>query len=75
MLKLLTMSILRYYFTERVEPVRNFKYQRAERVGGRIYYYKICLHCNGKYESRRMDSAFCRNGCAKASRRKRKIQI
>lgn len=51
------------------EPVRNFKYQSAERIGDRIYYQKVCLHCNGKYECRRMDAAFCCYGCAKASRR------
>ena len=56
---------------EKTKPVRSFKYQRAERIGRKVYYQKLCLHCNGKYESRRMDSAFCCYRCAKASRRMR----
>jgi hypothetical protein len=53
------------------KPVRNFKYERAERYGERVYYQKICLHCNANYESIRMDSAFCCHRCAKAARRRR----
>lgn len=57
---------------DRVELLRNFKYQRAERIGDRIYYQKNRLHCNGKYESRRMDAAFCCYGCAEAARKRRR---
>ena len=57
---------------EKTKPLRNFKYQRAERDYNGLYYQKLCVHCNSQYESRRMDSAFCCYGCAKASRRIRK---
>lgn len=55
--------------------IRNFKYEQVERRGWRVYYHKLCLHCNGEYQSIRMDSAFCGIRCAKASRRKRKFII
>lgn len=57
---------------EKIKPVRSFKYQRAERIGQQVYYHKLCLHCNGKYESRRIDSAFCCYRCAEVTRRLKK---
>lgn len=57
----------------KTKPVRSFKYNRAERVGRKVYYNKTCLHCNGKFESIRMDAAFCCYRCAKAARRHKKM--
>ncbi len=61
---------------EKPKPVRNFKYIRAERRRDRVFYQKVCLHCNTKYESIRMDTAFCCYRCAKAARRvKRNLNV
>lgn len=40
------------------KSMRSFKYNRAERVGRKVYYNKTCLHCNSRFESIRMDAAF-----------------